>query len=218
MAEQKILDVAARVDALREEHSYITSVDGCCFCGDCECDGVGCIASIDPDAAGAGGPGDPVEDELLVVERNLIDVELGLDVVHQRAIVLDVLKRLIVRMLLVPGLHVGLGGSRMNSRIRERAHDDVVHELRHILKHLRIEVAILHHLLSVRSLTRGESLLDDGHEGVRDGLRLHEDLHTSGVTHCDHRAGGKFESTADAVLEVADLRDASLFGLLDCLT
>lgn len=64
MAEQKILDVAARVDALREEHSYITSVDGCCFCGDCECDGVGCIASIDPDAAGAGGPGDHDYDEL----------------------------------------------------------------------------------------------------------------------------------------------------------
>lgn len=41
--------LAERLDALREEHCYITSVDGCCHCGDCECDGIGCIAGIDPD-------------------------------------------------------------------------------------------------------------------------------------------------------------------------
>lgn len=41
------------LDALRDE-IYITSVDVCCHCGDCECDGIGCIASIDPDKAGAG--------------------------------------------------------------------------------------------------------------------------------------------------------------------
>lgn len=46
--------VRARLDALRDEHCYITSVDVCCHCGDCECDGIGCIAGIDPDAAGAG--------------------------------------------------------------------------------------------------------------------------------------------------------------------
>lgn len=37
------------LDVLREEHCYITSVDGCCHCGDCECDGIGCIANLDPD-------------------------------------------------------------------------------------------------------------------------------------------------------------------------
>lgn len=40
--------------ALADEHAYITSVDVCCFCGDSECDGIGCIASIDPNEAGAG--------------------------------------------------------------------------------------------------------------------------------------------------------------------
>lgn len=28
---------------------YCPSVDGCCFCGDCECDGIACIAALDPD-------------------------------------------------------------------------------------------------------------------------------------------------------------------------
>jgi hypothetical protein len=27
---------------------YVPSVDVCAWCGDCECDGVGCIAAIDP--------------------------------------------------------------------------------------------------------------------------------------------------------------------------
>lgn len=42
------------LEALADEYAYITSVDICCFCGDSECDGIGCIAGIDPDAAGAG--------------------------------------------------------------------------------------------------------------------------------------------------------------------
>lgn len=37
------------LDDLREEHCFITSVDGCCHCGDSECDGIGCIASLDAD-------------------------------------------------------------------------------------------------------------------------------------------------------------------------
>jgi len=40
--------VAERVEALREEHCWIISVDVCCHCGDSECDGVGCIAALDP--------------------------------------------------------------------------------------------------------------------------------------------------------------------------
>ena len=39
----------ASVDDLRERHCYINSVDSCCHCGDCECDGIGCIASLSPD-------------------------------------------------------------------------------------------------------------------------------------------------------------------------
>lgn len=38
-----------RLDDLREEHCYIKSVDCCCFCGDCECDGIACIAALDVD-------------------------------------------------------------------------------------------------------------------------------------------------------------------------
>lgn len=37
-----------RLDALREEHAYIMGVDACCHCGDGECDGIGCIARLDP--------------------------------------------------------------------------------------------------------------------------------------------------------------------------
>ncbi len=36
------------IEELREA-CYITSVDGCCHCGDCECDGIGCIAALDAD-------------------------------------------------------------------------------------------------------------------------------------------------------------------------
>lgn len=46
----EIVDLAALI----EEHAYITSVDVCGFCGDSECDGIGCIACIDPDLAGGG--------------------------------------------------------------------------------------------------------------------------------------------------------------------
>lgn len=41
---------AERLDALRDQYGYITSVDGCCHCGDCECDGIGCIAKLDPES------------------------------------------------------------------------------------------------------------------------------------------------------------------------
>jgi hypothetical protein len=37
-----------RLDDLRKD-IYITSVDVCAHCGDSECDGIGCIASFDPD-------------------------------------------------------------------------------------------------------------------------------------------------------------------------
>jgi len=37
------------IEELREAHCYIASVDGCCHCGDCECDGIGCIAALDAD-------------------------------------------------------------------------------------------------------------------------------------------------------------------------
>lgn len=37
------------IDALRDEHAHVTSCDGCCHCGDGECDGIGCIAVLDPD-------------------------------------------------------------------------------------------------------------------------------------------------------------------------
>lgn len=37
------------LDALRDEDCYVTSVDVCCHCGDSECDGIGCIASLNPD-------------------------------------------------------------------------------------------------------------------------------------------------------------------------
>lgn len=42
-------DYAATLNALRDEHCYIGSVDACCHCGDGECDGIGCIAALDPD-------------------------------------------------------------------------------------------------------------------------------------------------------------------------
>lgn len=42
-------EIADRLDALRDEHCYITSTDTCCHCGDGECDGIGCISSLDPD-------------------------------------------------------------------------------------------------------------------------------------------------------------------------
>lgn len=45
-----------RLAALADEHAYITSVDTCCFCSDGECDGIGCIASIDVERAGGGDP------------------------------------------------------------------------------------------------------------------------------------------------------------------
>jgi hypothetical protein len=37
-----------RLDDLRED-IYVKSVDSCCFCGDCECDGIACMASLSPD-------------------------------------------------------------------------------------------------------------------------------------------------------------------------
>lgn len=37
-----------RLDALNDEHCWITSCDVCCYCGDSECDGIGCIANLDP--------------------------------------------------------------------------------------------------------------------------------------------------------------------------
>jgi hypothetical protein len=43
-----------RLEALRDAHCWITSVDTCCHCSDGECDGIGCITAIDPDKAGAG--------------------------------------------------------------------------------------------------------------------------------------------------------------------
>lgn len=42
----------SRIEALRDEHCYITSTDGCCHCGDGECDGIGCIAALDSDDDG----------------------------------------------------------------------------------------------------------------------------------------------------------------------
>lgn len=37
------------LEALSDEHCYIKCVDSCCHCGDQECDGISCIASLDPD-------------------------------------------------------------------------------------------------------------------------------------------------------------------------
>lgn len=42
-AKGKSARLAERLDALRDEHAYITSVDICCHCGDGECDGTGCL-------------------------------------------------------------------------------------------------------------------------------------------------------------------------------
>lgn len=42
-------DLRERLDALRDEHCFITSVDVCCHCGDSECDGMACLPDSDDD-------------------------------------------------------------------------------------------------------------------------------------------------------------------------
>jgi hypothetical protein len=43
-----VIGPRARVDALRDEHCFITSVDVCSYCGDSECTGM-CFGDFDPD-------------------------------------------------------------------------------------------------------------------------------------------------------------------------
>lgn len=42
-------DLRMAQDVAEAVGCWIPSTDGCCHCGDCECDGIGCIANLDPD-------------------------------------------------------------------------------------------------------------------------------------------------------------------------